>query len=72
MVEYMRFTTAGWSRSRSSARSRSHTWGAHAETRRPIWRCSNLDPYVGLGWERTALAAFAMRRKLHDLGSTAS
>jgi bifunctional non-homologous end joining protein LigD len=28
----------------------------------------DLDPDVGLGWERVALAAFAMRRKLHDIG----
>jgi bifunctional non-homologous end joining protein LigD len=28
----------------------------------------DLDPDVGLGWEKVALAAFAMRRKLHDIG----
>jgi bifunctional non-homologous end joining protein LigD len=46
-----------------------HTWGSHADKpERPDLIVFDLDPDVGLGWERVALAAFAMRRKLHDIG----
>jgi bifunctional non-homologous end joining protein LigD len=46
-----------------------HTWGSRADTpERPDVMVFDLDPDVGLGWERVALAAFAMRRKLHDIG----
>lgn len=46
-----------------------HTWGSRADKpERPDLAVFDLDPDVGLGWERVALAAFAMRRKLHDIG----
>ena len=46
-----------------------HTWGSRVDKpERPDVMVFDLDPDVGLGWERVALAAFAMRRKLHDIG----
>ncbi|MDQ3340764.1 MAG: non-homologous end-joining DNA ligase [Myxococcota bacterium] len=46
-----------------------HTWGSRADKpERPDVMVFDLDPDVGLGWEKVALAAFAMRRKMHDLG----
>jgi bifunctional non-homologous end joining protein LigD len=46
-----------------------HTWGCHADrTEQPDLIVFDLDPDVGLGWERVALAAFELRRRLHDLG----
>jgi len=46
-----------------------HTWGSRADKpERPDVMVFDLDPDVGLGWEHVALAAFAMRRALHDLG----
>jgi len=46
-----------------------HTWGSRADKpERPDVMVFDLDPDVGLGWERVALGAFAMRRKLHDIG----
>jgi bifunctional non-homologous end joining protein LigD len=48
-----------------------HTWGSRADKpERPDVMVFDLDPDVGLGWDKVALAAFAMRRKLHDLGLT--
>ena len=46
-----------------------HTWGSRADKpERPDVMVFDLDPDVSLGWDHVALAAFAMRRKLHDLG----
>jgi bifunctional non-homologous end joining protein LigD len=46
-----------------------HTWGAHADRpEQPDLLVFDLDPDVGLGWERVALSAFELRRRLHDLG----
>jgi bifunctional non-homologous end joining protein LigD len=46
-----------------------HTWGAHAdEPERPDLMVFDLDPDVGLGWERVVLGAFELRRRLSDLG----
>ena len=46
-----------------------HTWGARADDlERPDIAVFDLDPDVGLGWEKIALAAFDMRRHLHDVG----
>ncbi len=48
-----------------------HTWGARADKpERPDLMVFDLDPDVGMAWDQIALAAFAMRRKLHDLGLT--
>ena len=48
-----------------------HTWGSHTDKlERPDLLVFDLDPDVGLGWERVALAAFELRRRLHDLGLT--
>ncbi|HEY6177842.1 MAG TPA: non-homologous end-joining DNA ligase [Kofleriaceae bacterium] len=46
-----------------------HTWGCHVDqVEQPDLMVFDLDPDVGLGWERVALAAFEMRRRLHDVG----
>jgi len=46
-----------------------HVWGCHADkVERPDFMVFDLDPDVGLGWEKVALAAFDVRRRLHDLG----
>lgn len=46
-----------------------HTWGAHADQpEQPDLMVFDLDPDVGVGWERVALAAFELRRRLHDVG----
>jgi bifunctional non-homologous end joining protein LigD len=46
-----------------------HTWGARADDpERPDLLVFDLDPDVGLGWERVALGAFELRRRLHDAG----
>jgi bifunctional non-homologous end joining protein LigD len=46
-----------------------HTWGAHADkVEKPDLLVFDLDPDVGLGWEKVALGAFALRRQLHDAG----
>jgi len=46
-----------------------HTWGSRADKPdKPDLAVFDLDPDVGLGWERVALAAFELRRRLHDLG----
>ena len=46
-----------------------HTWGSHADKlEKPDLLVFDLDPDVGLGWDKVALAAFALRRRLHDAG----
>ncbi|HEY0479598.1 MAG TPA: non-homologous end-joining DNA ligase [Kofleriaceae bacterium] len=46
-----------------------HTWGSHTDQpERPDLMVFDLDPDIGLGWERVALGAFELRRRLHDLG----
>ncbi len=46
-----------------------HTWGSRADKpEKPDLAVFDLDPDVGLGWEKVALAAFDMRRRLNDLG----
>ena len=46
-----------------------HTWGSHADRpEQPDLMVFDLDPDIGLGWEKVALAAFELRRRLHDLG----
>lgn len=46
-----------------------HTWGCHADKlEKPDLLVFDLDPDVGLGWEKVALAAFEMRRRLRDAG----
>jgi bifunctional non-homologous end joining protein LigD len=46
-----------------------HTWGCHADRpEQPDLLVFDLDPDVGLGWERVVLTAFELRRRLHDLG----
>jgi bifunctional non-homologous end joining protein LigD len=48
-----------------------HTWGSHvAKVEKPDVMVFDLDPDVGLPWERVALAAFALRRRLDDIGLT--
>ena len=46
-----------------------HTWGCHVDqVEQPDLMVFDLDPDVGLGWEKVALAAFELRRRLHDVG----
>lgn len=46
-----------------------HTWGCHAdELERPDLLVFDLDPDVGLAWDRVALGAFELRAALADLG----
>ena len=46
-----------------------HTWGAHADKPdRPDLMVFDLDPDVGVGWERVALTAFELRRRLNEIG----
>jgi bifunctional non-homologous end joining protein LigD len=46
-----------------------HTWGAHADQpEQPDLLVFDLDPDVGLAWDRVALGAFELRRRLHDAG----
>jgi bifunctional non-homologous end joining protein LigD len=46
-----------------------HIWGCHADkVERPDFMVFDLDPDEGLPWERVALAAFDVRRRLGDLG----
>jgi bifunctional non-homologous end joining protein LigD len=48
-----------------------HTWGSHiSKVEKPDLMVFDLDPDVGLPWERVALAAFALRRRLDDMGLT--
>ncbi|MDB4958842.1 MAG: ATP-dependent ligase [Myxococcales bacterium] len=46
-----------------------HTWGCHSDkVERPDLMVFDLDPDVGLGWEKVALAAFELRRRLREVG----
>jgi bifunctional non-homologous end joining protein LigD len=46
-----------------------HTWGARADNpEKPDLAVFDLDPDVGLAWEKVALGAFELRRRLDDLG----
>lgn len=46
-----------------------HTWGAHADDPdQPDLMVFDLDPDIGLAWDKVALAAFELRRRLHDAG----
>lgn len=48
-----------------------HTWGCHADkVERPDLIVFDLDPDEGMGWDRVALAAFDVRRRLGDIGLT--
>jgi len=48
-----------------------HTWGCHADkVERPDLMVFDLDPDPGVSWERIALAAFDVRKRLGDLGLT--
>jgi bifunctional non-homologous end joining protein LigD len=48
-----------------------HTWGAHADApEEPDLMVFDLDPDVGLAWDKVALAAFDLRGRLHRLGLT--
>jgi bifunctional non-homologous end joining protein LigD len=46
-----------------------HTWGCHADNvERPDFMVFDLDPDTGVEWDRVALAAFDVRRRLGELG----
>lgn len=46
-----------------------HTWGAHADNLdQPDLIVLDLDPDPGVAWDRVALAALELRRRLHDAG----
>jgi bifunctional non-homologous end joining protein LigD len=46
-----------------------HTWGAHADSpEQPDLLAIDLDPDVGLAWDRIALGAFELRRRLREAG----
>lgn len=46
-----------------------HTWGCHADkVERPDLMVFDLDPDPTVEWDRVALAAFDVRRRLDDLG----
>jgi bifunctional non-homologous end joining protein LigD len=46
-----------------------HTWGSHApDIEHPDVIVFDLDPDVGLAWDRVALAAFEIRKRLSALG----
>ncbi len=48
-----------------------HTWGCHADkVERPDLMVFDLDPDPGIGWDRVALAALDVRKRLGDLGLT--
>ncbi|HEU0035451.1 MAG TPA: non-homologous end-joining DNA ligase [Kofleriaceae bacterium] len=48
-----------------------HTWGSHADKpEKPDLMVFDLDPDTELPWDRVALAAFDMRRRLNELGFT--
>ena len=48
-----------------------HTWGSHIDkVEKPDLMVFDLDPDVGLAWDRVALGAFALRRRLDELGLT--
>jgi bifunctional non-homologous end joining protein LigD len=46
-----------------------HTWGAHADRpESPDVMVFDLDPDVGLGWDKVVLGALELRRRLNELG----
>ena len=46
-----------------------HTWGTHLDKiERPDIMVFDLDPDVGVAWDRVALAAIELRGQLNDLG----
>ena len=46
-----------------------HTWGCHSDkVERPDFMVFDLDPDPGLAWDRVALAAFEVRKRLRALG----
>ena len=48
-----------------------HTWGSHADApEEPDLIVFDLDPDVGLAWDKVALAAFDVRGRLNRLGLT--
>ena len=48
-----------------------HTWGCHADkVERPDFIVFDLDPDPGIGWDRVALAALDVRKRLGELGLT--
>ena len=48
-----------------------HTWGAHADNvERPDVMVFDLDPDEGLAWDKVALAAIELRKRLGELGLT--
>ena len=48
-----------------------HTWGCHADkVERPDMMVFDLDPDPHVEWDRVALAAFDVRRRLSELGFT--
>ncbi len=48
-----------------------HTWGCHADkVERPDLMVFDLDPDPGIGWDRVALAALDVRKRLGELGLT--
>jgi bifunctional non-homologous end joining protein LigD len=48
-----------------------HTWGCHSDkVERPDIMVFDLDPDAGMDWDRVALAALDVRRRLGELGFT--
>jgi bifunctional non-homologous end joining protein LigD len=48
-----------------------HTWGCLSDkVERPDMMVFDLDPDPGIGWDRVALAAFDVRKRLGELGFT--
>ncbi|MFT3698615.1 MAG: non-homologous end-joining DNA ligase [Kofleriaceae bacterium] len=48
-----------------------HTWGCHTDKlERPDLMVLDLDPDPALAWDRVALAAFDVRKRLNELGLT--
>ena len=46
-----------------------HVWGCRADkVERPDFMVFDLDPDVGLAWDKVALAAFDVRKRLHAMG----
>jgi bifunctional non-homologous end joining protein LigD len=46
-----------------------HTWGSHADKpEKPDLMVFDLDPGPGVQWDRVALAALELRRRLNELG----
>jgi bifunctional non-homologous end joining protein LigD len=46
-----------------------HTWGCHADQlEKPDLLVFDLDPDVGLGWDKVVLGALELRRRLGDAG----